>query len=123
MTSNESLADLIAGHYERHASDWDAERRALPWVDRPWIDFFAGLLPAGGNVLDLGCGGGDPVATALAAHGMNITGVDVCVCAYWDFGCAKRRSWWKDRRTAHPTWRSSGRPGIPAPDPRSDYCR
>jgi trans-aconitate methyltransferase len=27
-------------------------------------------------VLDLGCGGGDPVATSLTAHGLKVTGVD-----------------------------------------------
>jgi trans-aconitate methyltransferase len=70
------LADEIVALYERHAHAWDADRRALPWVDRPWIDLFAGLLPGGGAVLDLGCGGGDPVATALVAHGLKITGVD-----------------------------------------------
>jgi 2-polyprenyl-3-methyl-5-hydroxy-6-metoxy-1,4-benzoquinol methylase len=76
MASNDHLADLIVGHYERHAREWDADRRTLPWVDRPWIDLFAGLLPAGGAVLDLGCGGGDPVATSLARHGLKVTGVD-----------------------------------------------
>jgi hypothetical protein len=76
MPSNEHLADLTVSHYERRAREWDADRRALPWVDRPWIDLFAGLLPAGGAVLDLGCGGGDPVATGLAAHGLKVTGVD-----------------------------------------------
>lgn len=73
---SEHLAYLIVGHYECHARAWDADRRALPWTDRPWLDLFAGLLPPGGAVLDLGCGGGDPVATALAAHGLKITGVD-----------------------------------------------
>jgi SAM-dependent methyltransferase len=76
MAPNEPLADLIAGHYERHARDWDADRRALPWVDRPWIALFAGLLPDSARVLDLGCGGGDPVAMSLVARGFKITGVD-----------------------------------------------
>jgi SAM-dependent methyltransferase len=76
MPSDEHLADLIVGHYERYARDWDADRRALPWVDRPWIDLFARLLPAGGPVLELGCGGADPVATALTSHGLKVTGVD-----------------------------------------------
>jgi SAM-dependent methyltransferase len=76
MPSSKHLAALIAGHHERQARDWGADRRALPWVDRPWIDLFAGLLPAGGAVLDLGCGGGDPVATSLLACGPNVTGVE-----------------------------------------------
>jgi SAM-dependent methyltransferase len=69
MMTDKALADLIVDHYERHARDWDADRRALSWVDRPWIDLFADLLAAGGAVLDLGCGGGDPVATALPRAG------------------------------------------------------
>jgi 2-polyprenyl-3-methyl-5-hydroxy-6-metoxy-1,4-benzoquinol methylase len=27
-------------------------------------------------VLDLGCGGGDPVALALKAHGLKVTGIE-----------------------------------------------
>jgi SAM-dependent methyltransferase len=76
MPSSKHLAALIAGHHERQARDWGADRRALPWVDRPWIDLFASLLAAGGAVLDLGCGGGDPVATALAVERLKVTGVN-----------------------------------------------
>ena len=42
MTSNEQVADLVISLYERHAREWQADRRAAPWVDRPWIDLFAG---------------------------------------------------------------------------------
>ncbi len=70
------LADRIAGHYERHALAWDADRRRIGWDDRPWLDLFAGALPPGGTVLDLGCGGGDPVAAMLAGRGFRVTGVD-----------------------------------------------
>jgi trans-aconitate methyltransferase len=70
------LASLIIGHYERHAIAWDADRRAAAWNDKLWIDRFMSLLPAGAAVLDLGCGGGEPVAFSMAAHGFRITGVD-----------------------------------------------
>jgi SAM-dependent methyltransferase len=70
------LADTIIAHYERHAEAWDADRRRLDWNDRAWHDRFVKLLPRGGCVLDLGCGGGDPVAVNLATHGMAVTGVD-----------------------------------------------
>jgi 2-polyprenyl-3-methyl-5-hydroxy-6-metoxy-1,4-benzoquinol methylase len=73
---NDHLADRIAGHHERHARDCDTDRRFLPWLDRPLIDVFAGLLPAGGTVLDVGCGGSDRVVTSLATHGLQVTGVD-----------------------------------------------
>lgn len=69
-------AKLIIGHYERHALAWDADRRAAAWTDKSWVERFMGLLPAGAAVLDLGCGGGKPVAFAVAAHGFKVTGVD-----------------------------------------------
>ncbi|MBV9519587.1 MAG: class I SAM-dependent methyltransferase [Hyphomicrobiales bacterium] len=69
-------ADLVIGHYERHAVSWDADRRAASWNDKCWIDRFGDLLPAGAAVLDLGCGGGHPVAFALSARGFEVTGVD-----------------------------------------------
>jgi SAM-dependent methyltransferase len=70
------LAARIPNHYERHALAWDADRRRLGWNDRPWLERFAAQLPAGAAVLDLGCGGGDPVAHLLAGQGFCVTGVD-----------------------------------------------
>ena len=35
-----------------------------------------GELAHGSRVLDLGCGGGEPVASLLVEHGMHVTGVD-----------------------------------------------
>jgi len=69
-------ADLITSHYERHALAWDVDRRAAGWNDKGWINHFISLLPTGGTVLDLGCGGGVPVARSLVAHGFGVTGVD-----------------------------------------------
>jgi SAM-dependent methyltransferase len=69
-------ADRIVAHYERHASHWDADRRNAGWNDRTWHDRFVALLHEGATVLDLGCGGGIPVARHVAAHGMRVTGVD-----------------------------------------------
>ena len=71
-----SLADRITDHYERHALAWDADRRAAAWNDRRWIDHFVGLLPPAAAVLDLGCGGGEPVASSMVAGGLQVTGVD-----------------------------------------------
>jgi SAM-dependent methyltransferase len=70
------LADRIVAHYERHASDWDADRRRLGWNDKVWHDRLVALLQKGARVLDLGCGGGMPVASHLVAQGMRVTGVD-----------------------------------------------
>jgi 2-polyprenyl-3-methyl-5-hydroxy-6-metoxy-1,4-benzoquinol methylase len=43
----------------------------------PWIAALRGRLPAGGAVLDLGCGCGVPVARSLTAEGHGVTGVDL----------------------------------------------
>src|SRR5262245_38691197 len=71
-----TLADLSTGHYERHALAWDADRRAAGWNDKSWIDRFSGLLSPKATVLDLGCGGGEPVAFSMVRRGLQITGVD-----------------------------------------------
>src|ERR1051325_5813201 len=70
------LADLITDHYERHALTWDADRRSAYWNDKRWIDRFVDLLPPAAAVLDLGCGGGEPVAYNMVTRGLQITGVD-----------------------------------------------
>ena len=41
----------------------------------PWVTGFAHLLPAGGHVLDLACGGGRHLRW-LVQHGFKVTGVD-----------------------------------------------
>jgi SAM-dependent methyltransferase len=72
----DDLSETIIAHYERHAGDWDADRRAAGWNDRKWHDRFVALLPESAAVLDIGCGGGSPVACNLVEHGMRVTGVD-----------------------------------------------
>jgi SAM-dependent methyltransferase len=72
----EDAASRIIAHYERHALSWDAERRAASWVDRPFIERFLNLLPQRAKILDVGCGGGSPVASHMVAQGFRVTGVD-----------------------------------------------
>ena len=72
----QDLADRIVDHYERHAREWDADRRMASWNDKPWHDRFIAALPNGAAVLDLGCGPGFPVAAHMAERGLRVTGVD-----------------------------------------------
>ena len=69
-------ASRIITHYEHHAVPWDADRRAADWIDKPCIERFLGLLSGGAVVLDLGCGGGAPVALHMVSHGFRVCGVD-----------------------------------------------
>jgi SAM-dependent methyltransferase len=61
------LAKRIVGHYERHALAWDGDRQNSPWNDKSWHDRFIEVLPKRAMVLDLGCGGGRPVAQHFCA--------------------------------------------------------
>lgn len=61
--------------YADHAAEFDAARgRAL--IERAWLDAFLADIPAGGHILDLGCGAGEPMAAYLLAQGYRVTGVD-----------------------------------------------
>jgi SAM-dependent methyltransferase len=74
--SMEDAANQIVDHYERHALSWDADRHAADWIDKPFIERFVSFLPQRATVLDLGCGGGSPVALHMVAQGFRVTGVD-----------------------------------------------
>lgn len=71
-------AEDVIETYRDAGLDWEAGRdRSL--FERRWIDRWLAVAPrATGRirVLDLGCGGGRPIATYLAERGARVTGVD-----------------------------------------------
>ena len=68
-------ADRIIDLYERHAETWDRERwRNL--FERPWRDRFLTLIPHGGEIVDIGCGSGEPIARYFIDAKCKLTGVD-----------------------------------------------
>lgn len=68
-------ADRVIGLYRRHAAAFDRARsRAL--FERHWLDRFAALAGPAAELLDLGCGSGEPIARHLIAQGHAVTGVD-----------------------------------------------
>jgi cyclopropane fatty-acyl-phospholipid synthase-like methyltransferase len=71
-----SDADAITGLYERHAEAWDRARTADLVLEREWMERFAALLPAGGSVLDIGCGSGQPIGGYFIERGFAVVGVD-----------------------------------------------
>lgn len=61
--------------YDRQAAAYDAKRsRAL--FEARWLARFTACLPAGGRLLDLGCGTGAPIAQWFSAEGFDVTGLD-----------------------------------------------
>lgn len=70
------MPDRIAELYQGHAHAFDAARgKAFP--ERVWLEKFVRTIPPGGEILDLGCGGGEPIDRFLIDRGYNITGVDI----------------------------------------------
>lgn len=61
--------------YEKHATAWD-EQRPTVFFEKKWIDRFIACLPPGGEVLDVGCGSGVPIAQYLLENNFQVTGVD-----------------------------------------------
>ena len=68
-------ADNIAGLYRRHAEAWD-EARGERLREGKWLDRFLALTQPGGEVLDLGCGSGRPIARYLVEQGHPVIGLD-----------------------------------------------
>ena len=73
MTSD---SERIIGLYQRHAARWDALRAPGSLFEKPWLDRFLALVPAGGSILDVGCGAGLPISGYLIGQGRAVTGVD-----------------------------------------------
>ena len=65
----------MQGVYQRNAQTWD-EQRSRTLLEKGWLDKFVSSLPAGGDILDVGCGSGEPIAKYLIDQGFNITGSD-----------------------------------------------
>jgi SAM-dependent methyltransferase len=71
-------AEQIIDLYERHARDFDQERRRSLW-EKPWLDRFLALLPPRASILDLGCGSGEPIAHYFLERSHTVTGIDSSV--------------------------------------------
>ena len=71
---SERPADPSRG-YEAHAREF-AARRDRSAIGVRTVREWARTLPAGGTVLDLGCGSGAPISAALIEEGLSVYGVD-----------------------------------------------
>ena len=61
--------------YTHKAEYWHAVRNRSGY-ENIWLDRFSDHLPEGANILDLGCGTGDPIVAFLLGEGYHVTGVD-----------------------------------------------
>lgn len=69
------MHERIIGLYEENAAAWDRQR-GRDLLEKAWLDRFLRLVPEGGEILDVGCGMGEPIAGYLAALGYKVTGLD-----------------------------------------------
>ncbi len=75
MAVDPELAGRIRTVYVAKAEAFGRSRsRAL--FEKPWLDRFLALTRPGAEVLDLGCGTGEPIARYLIDAGHSVTGVD-----------------------------------------------
>lgn len=70
-----ALADRVRDLYVRHARAYDRARgRSL--MERAYLERVAASVPPPASILDLGCGGGEPLARWFVQRGYTVTGVD-----------------------------------------------
>ena len=70
-----ALHEWIIALYEKNAAAWDRQR-GRDLSERPWLERFAARVPAGGEILDVGCGMAEPIARHFIERGFAVTGVD-----------------------------------------------
>ena len=69
------MDDGACDKYEKIA-DWFDSARGKGLTEREYLEALLLRLPAGGGVLDLGCGSGEPLAGFFIRKGFSVTGVD-----------------------------------------------
>lgn len=65
----------VIASYEKIA-DWFDEHRSRDLFEKKWIDRALRQLEKNADVLDLGCGMGQPIAEYLVQQGCSVTGID-----------------------------------------------
>lgn len=70
----DGLEATVIDVYRRHGPTW-ARLRGKTLIERPWLDRFCALVAPGGELLDIGCGSGEPIARELVRRGFAVTGV------------------------------------------------
>ncbi|EOY5376295.1 methyltransferase domain-containing protein [Cronobacter dublinensis] len=74
MMKKEAFNTVIS-IYERNSSAFES-MRPVDLFEKKWLDWFTSYLPAGGHILDIGCGNGSPIAEYFLNQGFKVTGID-----------------------------------------------
>lgn len=74
MTLNNK--DKVYLIYDEIAEWFDSHRNKDLTMERSYLDILQTQIPAGGKILDVGCGTGEPIAKFFIENGYQITGVD-----------------------------------------------
>ena len=75
LEMNSFSSRVNAAAYDALGSDYSHDYLAEPFFREAFAGWLE-MLPAGGRVLEVGCGHGEPIAAALAAAGQRVTGID-----------------------------------------------
>ncbi len=75
-SGNISQATMNRDSYNAIAQDWDLARQALGSLEAECLGMLLRDLPVGSQVLELGCGSGHPLGSAIVSAGFRLTGVD-----------------------------------------------
>ena len=64
--------------YEAKADSWDFHRsRSL--TEKPWLNKFISVIKPRSQILDVGCGGGEPIAKYFIKRNFTLTGIDAAI--------------------------------------------
>ncbi|HNW44163.1 MAG TPA: class I SAM-dependent methyltransferase [Elusimicrobiales bacterium] len=69
------MDEECCANYDRIAGWFDAQR-GKDLMESSYLEAMLARLPAGGDVLDLGCGSGEPLAGFFIRRGFRVTGLD-----------------------------------------------
>jgi 2-polyprenyl-3-methyl-5-hydroxy-6-metoxy-1,4-benzoquinol methylase len=71
------MKEIVEKGYDAIAHEYNSNRLSRKEVVSEYFDSLSHFFPQSGTLLDLGCGGGEPVTAYFARKGFQITGVDI----------------------------------------------
>ena len=75
MKEFEAIHARTVDVYEAQANAWD-RLRSRSLTEKLWLGQFIAAIAPGSEILDVGCGGGDPIAKYLIERGFALVGID-----------------------------------------------